>query len=300
MKLFVFLVFTLALAPATFAAGSACSDLFIAKAEHKKHSFEPILYSVSRDGVTSYVFGVFHQTVDSESFPFAMQRAVFGAKFFLNEVDPTQVPPMSSFFSAKDLKLTSAISKSAWEKVQAILPGIPENVLPVLPYVQFMEASMKTAIGQPVDPQILMDFKLREFAVLKRVPVFFLDDVNDVIQRYAAGVTPELLEWTLNHLDQTKFADSFRRQRDAYLAGDIDTHSRLFESAHEDFKIRGLLESLVKERNRKWVKQLIEFHTRGTFFFAVGVGHLGGNGNLLENLKANGFVVSRITTDTPQ
>jgi uncharacterized protein YbaP (TraB family) len=55
-----------------------------------------------------------------------------------------------------------------------------------------------------------------------------------------------------------------------------------------------IFNSLLRDRNRKWAGQLSRFmEDNGTGFVAVGTAHLLGEGSLIEELREQGYTVSR-------
>ncbi len=49
---------------------------------------------------------------------------------------------------------------------------------------------------------------------------------------------------------------------------------------------------LLKDRNKKWVKELSEIMKNESVFVAVGAGHLGGDYGLINLLKKDGYIVT--------
>lgn len=255
--------------------------------------FKPILFSLEKDGVESHLVGIFHQTVDAKNLPKEIVGALDNSKYFINEVNQSEPFPQDLLFFPEGAKSSQIISPNALLRVSELFPGIPDNVRPVLPYMQYMEYLMLNAVGQN-GPGELFDATLRNYALGKGKEIRFLDTQREVIQRFVQSVSPEILEWTLLHLNPRLVAESFQKQRNAFIRGDLEKHGTLYRQAHSEMKIESLFQSLIVERNQKWVSQIADAHKLGPSFFAVGVGHLSGPEGLPALLEKMGFTVSRV------
>lgn len=255
-------------------------------------AFKPILFSIEQNGERSYVMGVFHQTVSSEEIPSTVKNAIDQTRVFVNEVDQTEPFPNELLFGNEEL--SSLISNEAFVELQKYFPNVPKNVRPFLPYVKLMETLMVRALGQTSPDQKLMDVYLKDYAVQRGKEISHLDSQQNVVRRYAESVTPQLLNWTLLSLSPETLAESFIKQRDAFIAGDPDRHATLYRKLHRDTHSEALFQSLITEPNKQWLPMIRKLHTNGPAFFAVGVGHLSGPGGLLDLLSEQGFNVNRV------
>jgi uncharacterized protein YbaP (TraB family) len=292
----ILIVGFLAAAPAaSFGAALApVAPLLPATAPASPTISNPLLFSVVKDGRESFVFGLFHQTVRAEDLPKAVWAAVDESHVFVNEVDQAAPVPMELLVAPDGRSLSDQLRPESRQKLQRLMPGAPDHLLPALPYIQYLEGAMRQAVGQGLDPQTLLDFRLREYALSRGKEIQFLDRIENVVGRYTRGVTAELLDWTLSRLCVQEFSDAFVAQRNAYLAGDLDRHAALFESAHFDFHMMGLYKLLITMRNQEWAPKLTALHGDRSFFLAVGAGHLGGQDSLLKRLAQEGFSVRRL------
>jgi uncharacterized protein len=100
-----------------------------------------------------------------------------------------------------------------------------------------------------------------------------------------------MLEQTLKEIDEagTTMVDMAAAWRD----GRLETLSEGLLADFDDFP--GLYETLVKDRNAKWVKSLERFATDGhRYLVVVGALHLVGRDNVIDMLKARGHEVVRL------
>ena len=79
-----------------------------------------------------------------------------------------------------------------------------------------------------------------------------------------------------------------------YKNGDVEKlHQMIVEN--EDF--RDINNTMVDERNRKWIPKLEDIFEKSSTFVAVGAGHLGGPSGLIQLLREAGYQVDPIKAD---
>ena len=77
-----------------------------------------------------------------------------------------------------------------------------------------------------------------------------------------------------------------------YKAEDI---TKLFESMNDYFdNDKAMMKSLLFDRNENWVQQIPQISKEQKVFYAVGVGHLGGEKGVIKLLKIAGFKVTPV------
>lgn len=251
------------LMPFQWAKADLCRDMFEQKS---------VLYSVSKNGRMSFLMGTFPVPVSSSELPQFVRDAVVRSAFYVSDFNPDQKPPDSVFESAEGRR--------------------------ALPYMQFMEKLEDAALTDAEKAKPSMATELRGFAKFKGRSPIYLEDVSAVVQSYFNGVNFDLLEWTFGKGDSDRLTETFkqslRAQRDAYLAGNVEEFRRLYEQSYVDLKSEKLLQTVVKDRNEKWLPRLEELHRKGGFFFAIETGHLVGDAGLIELLDARGFTIRRV------
>jgi hypothetical protein len=109
------------------------------------------------------------------------------------------------------------------------------------------------------------------------------------------AMTPELQEQflaqTLTELAEAETA--MNAMADAWAAGELEPLSEELLASFDEFP--GLYDTLVTERNEKWVVQLEDMlDDRKRYLVVVGALHLVGRDNVIDRLQARGHAVERI------
>jgi uncharacterized protein YbaP (TraB family) len=77
-----------------------------------------------------------------------------------------------------------------------------------------------------------------------------------------------------------------------YKEQNLDSLNALFEK--EDHQLNDHENSLLGNRNRKWIPKIEEFLRSGPTFFAVGAGHLGGEQGVINLLRKKGYTLKAV------
>lgn len=280
-----------------------CRDLFAP--DFNLHSLNteisrPALYTITKNGRTSFLFGTFPKGISAQALPKLVYKAINRTFTFVSDFNPDQDAPPGIFDTFA--RLPDQVSESTWKQVKEQFEWAPEELHPALPYIDFLERSQREVFGEAAKGKPDMAAELRKYARMRGAgtKIEYLENTGDVIQSYIDSVTPELLEWTFTAASrgelQPTIAQSWAAQAKAYQDGNMTEFERVFEKTHKSLKQEALLESVVKHRNRKWIARLNELHANAPFFFAVEVGHLGGESGLIELLAEEGYWIRRVST----
>lgn len=118
-----------------------------------------------------------------------------------------------------------------------------------------------------------------------------LDDQLRVFEELGAEAQEAFLRTTVEQLDET--VEQLDRATEAWRAGDHRALADMFVESMGDQ--RELLERLLYARNRNWVDAIEELiRTPGTAIVIVGMGHLVGEGSVIELLEARGWEVRQV------
>jgi uncharacterized protein YbaP (TraB family) len=100
-----------------------------------------------------------------------------------------------------------------------------------------------------------------------------------------------LLIYTLKDMDDS--GKNMDAMLDAWSSGDFETIARLVnDPLKEDHRLSGIYEKLFFDRNRNMTGKIVEMLSRkGTYFVAVGAGHLVGSRGIIEMLSRQGYQV---------
>jgi uncharacterized protein YbaP (TraB family) len=137
-----------------------------------------------------------------------------------------------------------------------------------------------------------LDEALRQRAASTGKEIAFLED-----WKFQLDVLSKLI--TVDDLREMLDPDSKGRRllidmMAAYRAGDLEKMAALTLDPEEIAKNPERHAELFDRRNRDWVPKLAPHLSRGRTFVAVGAGHYVGEQGLIELLRAEGYVLTRV------
>lgn len=100
-----------------------------------------------------------------------------------------------------------------------------------------------------------------------------------------------MVQMIRNYADQTF---NFEELLQAYKAQDIN---KLYELIQNSEEVKDITNTLLDERNQKWIPKLEVFFKEGSSFVAVGAGHLAGPDGVISLLRDAGYTVVPISMD---
>ncbi|MEN8198274.1 MAG: TraB/GumN family protein, partial [Pseudomonadota bacterium] len=173
--------------------------------------------------------------------------------------------------------------------------GLPEVAIDRLrPWLAMLQMAALSAVKSGFLPQYGVDITLLTLANQSGKPLTGLETAEYQIGLFADlsdEEAAELIEAGYEELSELKAV--FTAMRDHWLAGETEA---LAEMVNEDFgEDEEWLELFLWQRNRNWVVRLRELmeEQAGTYFVAVGAGHLAGPNNLIALMEADGIAIAR-------
>jgi len=140
-----------------------------------------------------------------------------------------------------------------------------------------------------------LEQSLLQRAARDRKPVLGLESVADQLEIFDSLPLPEqqaLLEQTLGELASAQA--EMNALMDAWRNGSLEDLSRELLMAFDAFPT--LYQSLVVERNRRWIAEIERLAARpGRFLIVVGALHLVGDSNVIDLLAEQGFTIARVS-----
>jgi uncharacterized protein len=100
-----------------------------------------------------------------------------------------------------------------------------------------------------------------------------------------------LVQMIRNYADQTV---NFEALLQAYKAQDIKL---LYDLVVDSKEVKDITNTLLDDRNQKWIPLLENYFRKGSTFTAVGAGHLGGQEGVISLLRNKGYKVVPISMD---
>ncbi len=154
--------------------------------------------------------------------------------------------------------------------------------------------TLEAAHQAGLSPELSADDALKSRAAREGKNIRYLETISDQI--HAVANQPDFVQMTL--LTETLegfniLGDDLNQVAQAWAVGRTNFLTREVVMAMKT-RSPDLYKSLLTERNAKWAKQLTRFmEDSGTAFVAVGTAHLLGEDSLIEQLRGQGYDVSR-------
>ncbi|WOI53244.1 TraB/GumN family protein [Parvularcula sp. LCG005] len=126
----------------------------------------------------------------------------------------------------------------------------------------------------------------------------YFESLLQQVEFISAGTDEEQADLLLAGVDElTDLEASFARMIGAWYDGEPEKLANIISEAFEE--VPAMAEILLYNRNEDWAQQLDQvIRTEpGTFFVAVGAGHLGGPNSVQDYLSERGYTVTRVTAD---
>jgi len=150
------------------------------------------------------------------------------------------------------------------------------------------------------DPEFAIDKYFHELATNDQKTILGLEQIETQLRLFEFHVPLEnqvqIIEAALERAEaQARTEQGFF---DAYYCQDTEAFRKAFLTIMnlDNPQIKTMYESVLVNRNKAWVKKLIELsETRpGNYFMLVGSGHYFGPNNILELLKSKGYTIEKI------
>ncbi|HEX7836084.1 MAG TPA: TraB/GumN family protein [Kofleriaceae bacterium] len=256
----------------------------------------PLLWSVEKDGHTTYFFGTMHRGVDAASrLPAIVWNKLDAARAFAMEADLDD-PALADAIRPTERSLRDTLGDTYWTKLEgAIGPGTARAVEHLPPLVSASALSMR---GLPQTEA--MDKVLSARAAGEHKPVVFLEPATRQLALLGKWMDTRALKMMLDELPEGE--QHARAMLDAYVSGDERRIVTLADDERGDALRHGYtaaeydreITELLYERNASWIAALEKLHEGGGGFVAVGTLHLVGPRSVLDLLARKGYRVTRL------
>lgn len=268
----------------------------------------PAVWKMQDEDTTIYITGTIHLMTPETRWFNDELRARFDAADNLvleyNMQDDSQanvgaLMQQAGMLPADD-SLKNYFSADTYDQIMQLMAALPPELqVPAAvferfrPWLAMLQLTAATAVAKGFLPQYGVDLTLMTMAGQSGKTVIGLETAEFQVRLFADLSDEEaagLIEAGLPQLEDLE--DSFIAMRDNWLAGNMEELASIInEGFGED---DSALELFLWQRNRNWRDQLIAaLDEPGTFYVAVGAGHLAGKQNLIELLREAGQEVIR-------
>jgi uncharacterized protein YbaP (TraB family) len=264
----------------------------------------------------SYVLGTMHVGIRMpDALPHPYDAYLHDARALVMEVDLREADRVlresaQTAPHGRRRPLDRALGRESWDRLVAELGAhIPPDVLRLAPpgaltlYLQQVRMAEAEAISEGREPipgvpsSARLDATIFDWAVRQAMPIVALETPEQALAALDS-IAAEQDVLTMLHAEVDD-AEAARARADAMRAA----YLVFDEPAMLDWLARempaSVRDALLLQRNRAWEAALFPQIQQGNAFVAVGLGHLLGEGSVLEALAAHGYRVERLGPSSP-
>jgi uncharacterized protein YbaP (TraB family) len=278
-------------------AAHATADPWTEKAPEKDPLKRPLLWSIEKDGKTSYALGTMHLGIDPTSrLPDLVWQKLDAAPTFAMETNLADGAKLEVL--RKDgTTLKQELGDEYWKKLEDAL-GVGEASR-MLQFKPMIPATLLSKRGLP--DTVAMDGVLHGRALNGKKKVVFLEPFSAQASVLLRWMNAQALKDMLDDVPGLE-----QRSKDmlaAYVAGDevkivaiADSERKNWlDKGHPETEYDEQMDDLLYKRNASWIEPIEKLHAEGGGFIAVGAMHLVGPRSVLELLAKKGYKVTRLT-----
>jgi len=275
-------------------AGSA--DPWSQPAAAKDPLQHPLLWSIEKDGKTSYLLGTMHMGIDPTTrLPDLVWQKLDASPAFAMETDLGQAKLEFKRTDGKTLR--DELGEEYWKKLEGALGAtMAARLLDTKALIPATTLSMRDL---PVTPA--MDGVLHGRAENAHKKLVYLEDARDELAVLETWMNAQALKDMLDDLPGMR-----QRSLDmlaAYIAGDEAKILAVTEAERKQWLAKGRpaeeydrqMQEVLYRRNAAWIPKIEQIHGEGGCFIAVGAMHAVGPQSVLDILGHHGFKVTRLT-----
>ncbi|MCS6981112.1 MAG: TraB/GumN family protein [Flavobacteriales bacterium] len=258
-----------------------------------------LLWKVQGAGLSqpSFLFGTIHMIPARDFFFSRAADSVFRlCRTLVMEMDisdPTlQMKVLKAMQMDSGITLSSLFRRGQYKKLQkrvgkfGFTMEMFEKFMPIVVQQNFI---LRHTMGSEVKSY---ELHLLGLARQMEMEVVGLEEVQEQVKALRSIPLPEQAEMLKKSIlrPATARRELFKFIR-YYREGEIE---KLLKFSNSKKSLRNSLESLLYERNRRWIPRLKGLMTKNSVFVAVGAAHLAGPQGLIALLRQDGYTVEAI------
>ncbi|HTM04651.1 MAG TPA: TraB/GumN family protein [Vicinamibacterales bacterium] len=262
-----------------------------------------LIWSVERDGRTNWLVGSVHLLpASAHPFPSTMENAFGRATTLMEELeiaDPTSADLMFAVLGKGMLPegktLATVLPRATYDKLsQRLAAGglsiaLVQSMQPWLVELTIEQIDLQKS---GFDPQLGVDMYYRKKATDRNLSFTALETAAEQID-YLAGTPMDVQVTELTTLlegGDTEVKD-VQQIATAWRAGDTATLERVLLKEFKDSP--SVYQSLVVDRNRRWVPRIESCFSAGNCYVVVGAAHMLGSDGLVAMLRQKGYKITQ-------
>lgn len=259
-----------------------------------------LLWQITGPGITSpsYLYGTIHLMCPQDIVVSTELRAKFYTtkELFLElDMDDPSIlaNTMSKMNMLNDTTLSQLLPKETYDSVAAAfkkITGIPIDML------QSMKPELLESV---IYPSLLgcagaeaWEQKFMQMAKANNMNIQGLEKAEDqlkIFDEIPYKTQAEELASTILNIDSVK--KSFNGLLELYKQKNLDSLNKMM---NDENAISAYSDILLKNRNEKWIPEIIEQAKLKPTFFAVGAAHLGNSNGVINLLREKGYTVTPV------
>ena len=259
----------------------------------------PLLWSIEKDGHTSYALGTMHIGVDPDTrLPDLAWQKLAASPQFAMETD------LSDHSLAEEMTkrpagttLHDELGATYWKKLEEAVTPTKARMMDSMPATVPMTMLSMRALPMTAP----MDGVLFDRAKAQHKMIVFLEPAQKQIAILLKWLDARALEEMLDDLPNNEAMQ--KAMLAAYIAGDEQKMIELSDQERAEWKKFGrtdaeydqMMNEMLYDRNASWIEPIEKLHAAGGGFIAVGAMHLVGKGSVLDLLQQSGYKVTRLT-----
>jgi len=271
---------------------------FIAKAQSSLT--KTLLWQITGPGIVapSYLYGTIHLMCPHDITVSTELRAKFySTKELFLELDmddPTvMAKTMSQISMQNDTILSQLLSKEKFDSVAVVFKKLTGKPIEMMQSIkpELLESIIYPSLLGCIDAEA-WEQKFMQMAKANNMKVKGLEQVEDqlkIFDEIPYKTQAEEFASTVLNIDSVK--KSFLAMLNLYKQKDLDA---LNEMMTDEDDLSDYSDVLLKNRNEKWIPEIIEQAKIKPTFFAVGAAHLGNTNGVINLLRKQGYTVSPV------
>lgn len=257
----------------------------------------PMLWSITKDGKTSYAMGTMHVGIAPDRLPKVVWDKLLGASSFAMETNAADAQLLNLGARTNGGSLRTDLGPEYWAKLEKLvepkmLAGIDQKAPVIAAVFLSMRGIPLTGIG--------MDVALLAKAQTANKPIVYLEPASKQAELLTRHMDIKALKLMIDTAD--KSTEMTKQMVAAYVAGDDKKLLSLNDGQKGEALSHGYTEAeyekqsrdMLYDRNASWIPAIEEMHSKGGGFVAVGALHLVGKKSVLDLLEAKGYKIARV------
>lgn len=264
----------------------------------------PALWKAEEGQSTVYFLGTIHlMTEDVQWYEGAVEEAFRSSKTLIVEVNPSELSRKEQVAIIRELailpsgkKLSDIISEKQMGSLEELLQpaGVSKPVIQQWrPWYAGLTATGLAARQAGFHSKYGVDVQLLKKARKQGMEIRQLETFREQLEIFSQLDRDEALYFLRDSLEkQDEMQELFERLKKSWLRADLaDLQEVLLDSMEEN---PSFYETIYVERNTRWLPEIKKlFEQPGTYFVALGTGHLIGEDGIIARLKKKEISVSR-------